>query len=218
MANYFERTWRIRDAVLTTLAINTANGQRMSAIRLDDVTSAVPWDLDPMSEEEVRDAAGWLFEEEFLTGTRVMGGGVMKPRITPKGERLITNGRSVRDDPADRQIEASPFTLNTNGGVTTVAVNSPGAHQTVTVSDSFQKFEEFAQAVERAVADVDPEVHQQGVDLVQQIRDELATPEPRIGWLKRLLQTSGMTIAASVASTVGSGAATELIQLAAGAI
>ncbi|WP_448623567.1 TIR domain-containing protein [Geodermatophilus sp. URMC 64] len=49
------------------------------------------------TEEEIKAASNWLRDEGLLAGTAVMGGGVPRPSITTKGERVVESGRTVND-------------------------------------------------------------------------------------------------------------------------
>ena len=82
------------------------------------------------SEAEAMSATSWLKDEGLITGTGVWGGGIPRPRITTKGERLIESGRSVNDDIAP----AVSTSVSVTGDGNVVQAGSPHALQTATVS------------------------------------------------------------------------------------
>ncbi|WP_100499640.1 hypothetical protein [Geodermatophilus chilensis] len=87
------------------------------------------------TETEVDSASEWLLAEGYITGIEVFGPGVARPSITPKGQKVVERGTSVNaDSPEASNVPPNITNMTITGSHNTVAANSPGAVQTVTVT------------------------------------------------------------------------------------
>lgn len=209
--NQFDRLWRTRDAVLAWLGSEIASGRRDANASADIVMNATAWSEAPLSEQEVNDATVWLKNDGFIRGQGTWGHGVIRMSLEAKGERYLSEGRSVRDE----QTQA-PYVVNSHNTITVtgnqgsaVAVDSAYAQQAVTNTDSFQLVREVANLVRTASAGTDQQ--DEGRVLAAQIEAELAgDAESSPGKLKQLM----FTAATAFAGALGSVGGTDLAQLA----
>jgi hypothetical protein len=202
-----DRVWSIRDAVLKWLYLKAmVNANKHPVLQADDIAKTVEWQGEPLTQQEVADASEWLRDQECLTGTASWGGGVIRPSITPKGEALADAGKSVRggDAPADPQGATTIHISNS----TNVAIDSPGANQTYTISEQVKRAVAIADALEAGPYD-DPESIPEACRIATKIRTEAAKPQPNSSHLKELMM-SGLTAGTAV---LGKAAATDLVHL-----
>jgi hypothetical protein len=140
---------------------------------------------------------------------------VPRPMITAKGEALVDAGRSVRGggEPAQPQGVSSSVYISHS---TNVAVDSPGAQQSYSVSVQLEKANVVAAALEDAARapDASPEAAAEAERTAAEIRAETSRPEPDVGRLKQLL-FAAMT---GIAATFGQAAGTDLAHLASQAL
>ena len=103
----------------------------------------------PVTEEQVDKAVKYLYEREFIKGTKGKGIGVLLFSITPKGEDVVDSGLSVQEA-IRRTFETSPTnTTNTtiNGNVNQFAQGNNNKliqnNHTETADDLFEKLIEL---------------------------------------------------------------------------
>ncbi|WP_445167021.1 hypothetical protein ACTXG7_24860 [Mycolicibacterium sp. Dal123E01] len=203
-----DRVWSIRDAVLAWLYIEAmVHGSRHPVLMAEDIAATVDWQGAPLTEPEVAAASDWLKDEGYISGPGSFGHGVVRPSITPSGERMADRKLSVRPGgatPADPQGITTIHISNS----TNVAIASPGATQTYTVSEQIEKSLAvaglLAKASEGEAGDVE-RAHQVAAD----IKAEVAAPTPDMGKVKKLLLSAmgiGMT-------TLAHDGAAELVHL-----
>jgi hypothetical protein len=209
-----DRVWSIRDAVLKWLYLKAMAGSRHPVLQADDIANAVEWQGEPLTQRQVAEASEWLRDAEFISGTGAWGHGIVRPSITPKGEALADAGKSVRggNSPADPQGATTIHISNS----TNIAIDSPGAQQSYSVSVQLEKVNAVAAALEDAARapDARPEAAAEAERTAAEIRAETSRPKPDVGKLKRLL-FSAMT---GVAATFGQAAGTDLAHLASEAL
>jgi hypothetical protein len=82
---------------------------------------------------EIQGATDWLKDEGYIEGTSIYGGGVIRPVITTRGERVVESERSVNDD-SQQLPPYSVTTVNVTGSGNNVAANSASVSQTSTVT------------------------------------------------------------------------------------
>jgi hypothetical protein len=203
-----DRVWSIRDAILAWLYLKAmVDGNRHPVLKAEDIAATVNWQGEPLTEPEVAAASDWLYDEGYLTGTRAMGHGVVRPTITARGEMMADRKISVRpggDAPADPQGVTTIHISNS----TNVAIGSPGATQTFTVSEQIERSvavaDLLAQASEGEAGDVE-----RAQQIAADIKAEVAAPTPDIGKVKKLVLSAlgiGMT-------TLAHDGAAELVHL-----
>jgi hypothetical protein len=134
-----DRVWSIRDAILAWLYLKAmVDGNRHPVLKPQDIAATVNWQGEPLTEPEVAAASDWLYDEGYLTGTSSMGHGVVRPTITARGEMMADRKICVRpggDAPADPQGVTTIHISNS----TNVAIGSPDATQTYTVSEQIER-------------------------------------------------------------------------------
>ncbi|CDO33313.1 hypothetical protein [Mycolicibacterium porcinum] len=203
-----DRVWSIRDAILAWLYIKAmVQGNRHPVLKPDDIAATVDWRGAPLTEPEVAAASDWLKGEGYISGSSAWGHGVIRPSITPRGERMADQKLSVRpggETPADPQGVTTIHIRNS----TNVAIGSPGATQTYNVSEQIEKClavaDLLASASEGDAGDVE-RAHQVAAD----IKAEAAANAPESGKLKKLVLSAlgiGMT-------TLAHDGAAELVHL-----
>jgi DNA invertase Pin-like site-specific DNA recombinase len=207
-----DRVWSIRDAVLKWLYLKAmVDGNRHPVLQAVDIAKTVGWQGDPLSEQEVAEASDWLLDERYLSGSSTMGHGVPRPSITPRGEALADAAKSVRggNKPADPQGTTTIHISNS----TNVAIASPGANQTYTVTEQAKRAVAVADALEKA-SDGSPEEVAVAHRIASEIKAEAAQPQPNPSRLKQFV------LSAVTAGTValGQAAATDLVHLASQAL
>lgn len=123
---------------------------------LDDIQATVRWSDDSLTDQEVQVASTWSKKDGFIEGEGTFGGGITYPSITAKGERLVSAGRSVRDDQANPKPESQPPFIVVQGsqGVNIVN-NSSHVTQSNTVEIRIEKARQVADALESAAASPD---------------------------------------------------------------
>ncbi|HPY23432.1 MAG TPA: hypothetical protein PLK19_03820 [Mycobacterium sp.] len=208
-----DRVWSIRDAVLKWLYIKAmVNGHRHPVLDAADIAKTVDWQGDPLTEPEVATASDWLKEEGYITGPGSWGHGVIRPSITPRGEAMADNGKSVRGGSEPAQPQGSVYI----SGSTNVAVHSPGAQQSYQALVQLEKANEVASALEVAARapGVPPEVITAAERTAAEIRVETSRPEPDPGKLKQLL----FSVMTALAGAFGQSAGTDLAHIASQAL
>lgn len=86
--------------------------------------------------EELWRATVWLKGQGFITGSGALqlGGGIVRPTLTPKGQTAVESGRSVNEIAGAALAASSTVAINGNNNV--VQSNCPSASQSVTMSIS----------------------------------------------------------------------------------
>jgi len=205
-ANAIDRVWSIRDAVLRWLYLKAmVDGNRHPVLLTEEIAKTVDWQADPLTEPEVAAASNWLKEEGYLSGGGAFGHGVVRPSITPRGEALADAGRSVRggNTPADPQ----GITMINISNSTNVAVGSPGATQTYTLTQQRERSVAVADALEAASGDSLEVVEAHRI--ASEIKDEAALEQPNPSRLRQLV----MSAITAGAAALGQAAATDLVHL-----
>lgn len=205
-ASAIDRVWSTRDAVLKWLYLKAmVEGNRHPTLIADDIAKIVEWQANPLTEPEVAAASDWLKEEGYLSGGGTFGHGVVRPSITPRGEALADAGKSVRggNTPADPQ----GITIINISNSTNVAVGSPGATQTYTLTQQREKSVAVADALE-ASSGASPEVAE-AHRIASAIKAEAALEQPNSSRLKQLV----MSAITAGSAALGQAAATDLVHL-----
>jgi hypothetical protein len=178
--------------------------------RLDAMNAAVDrvW--------SIRDAVlKWLYlksmvdghRQGYISGPGAWGGGVVRPSISPKGEALADAGRSVRGGDSHAEPQGAAAIRISNSA--NIAIHSPAAQQSFSVSMQLEKIATVAAALERAaqLPNVSPETAGEAERTAAEIRAEVSRFEPDHSKLKHLLFSAMTRIAAGFGQATGTDVA-----------
>jgi hypothetical protein len=198
--NKAERLWNLRDGVLAWLYELRITGIAIAEALPEPFMTATSWSDAEVTREELNDAVEWLMDEGYVDGTGTMQRVVVRPRLTPYGEKYAASGKSVRDLPGVAEVQSPYLQIEGSSGVA-VAFHSPGSTQNVNFQQRIEQARNLADAIERALPAVtDDEVHANAEELVAAIRAESSSETPAPGRLK-VLPTAAMTSIATAAGT-----------------
>lgn len=198
--NKAERLWRLRDGVLAWLYELRVDGRTISAAEPAAFMVATSWSDTDVTDDELNDAVEWLMEEGYVDGRGTMQRVVLRPRLTPYGEKYAASGRSVRDLPGVVEVNSPYLHIEGSSGVA-VAFESNNVTQTVNVQQKVEQAQALAGAIERALpAIADEQVRADAEQLALEIRAESQSAEPKPGRFKELA-TKAMTAIATAAGT-----------------
>lgn len=208
-----DRVWSIRDAILAWLYTKAmVDGNRHPVLKTEDIAVTVDWQGSPLTQPEIATASDWLKDEGYISGSGAWGHGVVRPSITPRGERMADRKLSVRPG---SQTPANPQGVTTIhiSNSTNVAIGSPSATQVYSVSEQMEKASAVADLLAKAAQGEPREIalaHQIAAD----VKAEAAQPQPDVGKLKQLM-LSAMGVGMN---TLSQASATELVHLASQAL
>jgi hypothetical protein len=198
--NQAERLWSLRDGVLAWLYELRINGTTISQAMPEPFMAATSWSDIEVTRDELTAAVKWLMDEGYADGHGTFGGTILRPHLTPYGEKYAASGKSVRDLPGVVEVNSPYLHIEGSSGVA-VAFHSPGATQTVNVQQKIEQAHALADAIERALPAVtDDQARTAAEELVSEIRAESASEAPAPGRLK-VLATAAMTSIATAAGT-----------------
>ncbi len=208
-AHAIDRVWSIRDAVLKWLYLKAmVDGNRHPVLLADDIAKkTVDWQADPLTEPEVADASDWLKDEGVPQRRWHLRSRRRSTVDHPRGgEALADAGRSVRggNTPADPQ----GITMITISNSTNVAVGSPGATQTYTLTQQRERSVAVANALEASSGGDSPEVAE-AHRIASEIKAEAASDQPNPSRLKQLV----MSAITAGSAALGQAAATDLVHM-----
>lgn len=198
--NRAERLWNLRDGVLAWLYGLRVEGATIAEAKSAAFMEATSWSDTEVTRDELNDAVEWLMEEGYVDGAGTMQRVVVRPRLTPYGEKYAASGKSVRDLPGVAEVQSPYLHIEGSSGVA-VAYHSPDATQNVNFQQRIEQARNLADAIERAlpvVADVQARANAE--ELVSAIRAESSAEIPVPGRLK-VLATAAMTSVATAAGT-----------------
>ncbi|MFV8277329.1 hypothetical protein ACNQPY_05080 [Mycobacteroides abscessus] len=198
--NKAERLWNLRDGVLAWLYELRLEGATIAEAKPAAFMEATSWSSTEVTREEVNAVLEWLMEEGYVDGTGTMQRIVLRPKLTPYGEKYAASGKSVRDLPGVAEVQSPYLHIEGSSGVA-IAFSSPGAMQTVNIRQTVDQARTLADAIEQALpALADEQVRAAGEELVSDIRRESNSDSPSPGRLK-MLATAAMTSIATAAGT-----------------
>ncbi|MFL0242340.1 MULTISPECIES: hypothetical protein [Mycobacteriaceae] len=198
--NKAERLWRLRDGVLAWLYELRIEGQTISQALPEPFMAATAWSDAEVTHQELNAAVEWLMEEGYVNGHGTMQRVVIRPRLTPYGEKYAASGRSVRDLPGVIEVNSPYLHIEGSSGVA-VAFGSNNVTQNVNVQQKVEQARALAGAIERALpAIADEQVRSDAEQLALEIRAESQSAEPKQGKFKELA-TKAMTAIATAAGT-----------------
>lgn len=198
--NKAERMWNLRDGVLAWLYELRVEGTTIAEAKPTAFMEATSWGDSEVTREELNAALEWLMREAYVDGTGTMQRIVLRPRLTPYGEKYAASGKSVRDLAGGTEVQNPYLHVEGSSGVA-IAFNSPGTTQTVSVQQKVHQARSLADAIEQAIPAVaDEKVRADAQELLAEIRGESSSDSPSAGRLKTLA-TTAMTAIATAAGT-----------------
>lgn len=201
--NKAERLWSLRDGVLAWLYELRIAGATIAEALPEPFMTATSWSDAEVTREELNAALEWLMEESYVDGTGTMQRVVVRPYLTPYGEKYAASGKSVRDLPGVAEVQNPYLHIEGSSGVA-IAFNSPDATQTVNVQQTIEQARKLADAIEQALPAVtDTAVRADAEELVLEIRGESKTDSPSPGRVKSLATTAMTAIATAVGTEAG---------------
>lgn len=200
--NKAERLWNLRDGVLAWLYELRLEGATIAEAKPAAFMEATSWSGSEVTREEVNAALEWLIEEGYVDGTGTMQRIVLRPKLTPYGEKYAASGKSVRDLPGVAEVQSPYLHIEGSSGVA-VAFNSPGATQTVNVRQKAEQARTLADAIEQALPAVTDKQARAAEELVSDIRGESNSDSPSPGRLKTLATAAMTSIATAAGTEVG---------------
>ena len=200
--NKAEQLWNLRDGVLAWLYELRLEGATIAEAKPAAFMEATSWSGSEVTREEVNAALEWLIEEGYVDGTGTMQRIVLRPKLTPHGEKYAASGKSVRDLPGVAEVQSPYLHIEGSSGVA-VAFNSPGATQTVNVRQKAEQARTLADAIEQALPAVTDEQARAAEELVSDIRGESNSDSPSPGRLKTLATAAMTSIATAAGTEVG---------------
>ncbi|WP_234789595.1 hypothetical protein [Mycolicibacterium mucogenicum] len=175
-------------------------GQTISQALPEPFMAATAWSDAEVTHQELNAAVEWLMEEGYVNGHGTMQRVVIRPRLTPYGEKYAASGRSVRDLPGVIEVNSPYLHIEGSSGVA-VAFGSNNVTQNVNVQQKVEQARALAGAIERALpAIADEQVRSDAEQLALEIRAESQSAEPKQGKFKELA-TKAMTAIATAAGT-----------------
>ncbi|WP_018601011.1 hypothetical protein [Mycobacterium sp. 155] len=201
--NKAERLWRLRDGVLAWLYELRIEGHTIAEALPDPFMAATSWSDTDVTREELNAALEWLMEEGYVNGTGTMQRIVVRPSLTPYGEKYAASGRSVRDLPGVVEVNSPYLHIEGSSGVA-VAFGGNNVTQTVNVQQRVEQAQALAEAIERALPAVtDATVRAEAEQLALEIRAESKSEEPKPGRLKAFAATAMTSIATAAGTDLG---------------
>jgi hypothetical protein len=156
---------------------------------------------------EIDDASRWLRDEGYISGPEAAGGGIVRPRIEAKGERLVENDRSASEDRT--AAGGTNITVTGSTGVS-VATNSPGATQTVTVAltgEMRRQILTVADYLDQTAAQLGAPAEELArvPELIAELRIVAGGPAADRGKLRQLLDTARQLAIGAAGAPLGAG-------------
>ncbi|TXH28727.1 MAG: hypothetical protein E6R06_00210 [Mycobacterium sp.] len=200
--NKAERLWRLRDGALAWLYELRVDGRKIVSAEPADFMDATSWSDTEVTEDELNDAVVWLRDEGHVEGISASGM-VVRPRLTPHGEKYAASGKSVRDLPGVVEVNSPYLHIEGNSGVA-VAFGSNNVTQTVNVQQKVEQAQALAEAIERAIPGVtDEHTRTAAEELAMEIRAESKSEQPKPGRIKELAMKAMTAIATAAGTEAG---------------
>lgn len=201
--NKAERLWNLRDGVLAWLYELRINGTSITEAKPAECMEATSWSDTQVTRDELNDAVDWLMDEGYVDGIGTMQRVVVRPHLTPYGEKYAASGKSVRDLPGVADVKSPYLHIEGSSGVA-IAFHSPGAMQTVNGQQKIDQAHALAKAIERALSAVaDDQTRAAGEELAADIRAESSSREANPSRLKALATTAMTSIATAAGTDLG---------------
>ncbi|WP_336922777.1 hypothetical protein [Aquipuribacter sp. SD81] len=160
------------------------------------------------NETEITQAIEYLMKSGYVMATRAMRGDILHPSITAQGEQLLEQGLSVNAvPPKDAADDAPPpLHIHVNGSNNNVAAFSPGASQSVRLSQENQR---QILAVADALTDtiellgLKDEQRDEAQRVSDSLRGEIASAAPAVSRLRQLLSKAQDVAVSGTGTAVG---------------
>lgn len=207
-----------RDAVLRWLYDCKASGQRQPDISGFALTGYLLYFGLAFTDQELTDATAWLLDSGYINGQKAWGGLVPRPAITPKGESVVESRRSVNDDANPTVSADAPGALNitiTDSKNVNFAANSPGASQSMTLSeDNRKQVLAVADAFEVALPllGLNDEQTRESAALIRDLKAISAEPAPDPSRLRQVLDKAASIAIAGTGTAIGAAIASLAMQ------
>ena len=179
------------------------------------VPDAAPFSADPRSsffgedfaDQEISESLGHLLEIGLTEGISSWGGSVVRPQLTADG-RICVERYDASVAAWQSRASTEPTFMISNSHAITIATNSPGAIQTVTITtDARQQMLQAAAALLATlpVLGLDPEDLERANDIAQRLRAEAEQGESDPGRLRAVLKDARTIAVAGTGSAAGVG-------------
>jgi len=212
--NKAERLWNLRDGVLAWLYGLRVDGATIAEALPAPFMAATSWSDTEVTRVELNAAVEWLKDEGYVDGIGTMQRVVVRPHLTPYGEKYAASGRSVRDLPGVVEVNSPYLHIEGSSGVA-VAFASSNVTQTVNVQQKVEQAQALVDAIERALPAVtDDRVRTDAEQLALEIRAESDSEAPKPGRFKELATKAMTSLATSIATTAGSDFGKAIIEAA----
>lgn len=198
-----ERLWNLRDGVLAWLYDLRVDGVTIAEAEPTAFMAATSWSDTEVTRAELNDAIGWLKDEGYAEGIGTMQGVVLRPSLSPYGEKYAASGRSVRDLPGIVEVQSPYLHIEGSSGVA-VAFHSDNVTQMVNVQQKADQANILAEAIEQALPAVtDLQVRVAAEELAAEIRAEANSETPKPGRMKTFATTAMTSIATAAGTDLG---------------
>jgi len=212
--NKAERLWNLRDGVLAWLYGLRVDGAAIAEALPAPFMAATSWPDTEVTRVELNAAVEWLKDEGYVDGIGTMQGVVVRPHLTPYGEKYAASGRSVRDLPGVIEVNSPYLHIEGSSGVA-VAFESSNVTQTVNVQQKVEQAQALVDAIERALPAVtDDRVRTEAEQLALEIRAASDPEASKPGRFKELATKAMTSLATSIATTAGSDLGKAIIEAA----
>lgn len=115
--NMAERLWNLRDGILAWLYELRVGGSTIAEALPEPFMTATSWSGTEVTREELNSELEWLMEEGYVDGTGTMQRIVLRPQLTPYGEKYAASGKSVRDLPGVAEVQNPYLHIEGSSGV-----------------------------------------------------------------------------------------------------
>lgn len=196
-----------RDAILRWLYDCKTAGTTYPVMSSFDTTPYASFYGHPFTRQEIVHATGWLKDRGFITGQGSWGGGIPRPSITTEGEAIVEQDRSVNHVArASAAADVPSVTVNVTGSNNLVAANSPGATQSLAITeDNRHQVIAVADALDGVLGSLglDADKTAEAENLIRDLRQASADPSPDPGHIGRLLAKAQDVAVAGTGTAVG---------------
>lgn len=142
------------------------------------------------SEGEITQATRHLRDQQLIQGKAAMGGPIVRPQIAPHGIETIEHEDKPAALIASERASVTYINNFNNDGPVNLANNSPGAQQSITltntqINDARMATSAFSQTL--PVLNIPEERQAEAKQVIADLEEETAAPTPQPGKLKSLL-------------------------------
>jgi hypothetical protein len=207
--NPLRRRQAARDAFLRWLFDCTLNGDASPSAEDFFPSEFGSYYGRTFTDREIEAASEWLRDEGYLKGQSFYGGGILRPVITTKGERVVESERSVNAD-AQQPAPYSVTTVNVTGSGNNVAANSSNVSQTTTVTMTDENSrqllglaESLAQLTNSGLLGLNEDQTREAALVVESLRETAERDEAPGSDVRRLLDKAKAVALAGTGTAIG---------------